>query len=100
MNEEYYANETSLPSDYKSSPDDDPRSSWVTWTFNIDQPEGARLLKECLDAPNVKTAVREFDEELRRRWKYGEEGAQMMTVEQVRGLLYSTLSRYDVNLDE
>ena len=72
----------------------------VTWKFNIEQPEGIRRLRECLDAPDVKGALSEFDNELRRRWKYGEEAAQMMTVEQVRGLLWNTLNRWGVNLDD
>ena len=35
--------------------------SWSTITFNLDDPEGERRLRECLDAPKVKAAVREYE---------------------------------------
>ena len=72
----------------------------ISWHFDIQKPEGERRLRECLDAPDVKGALSEFDNELRRRWKYGEDEAQMMTVEQVRGLLWATLKRWKVDLDD
>ena len=74
--------------------------SVVTWQFYVDDPDGERRLRECLDAPNVKSALWDFDQELRRRWKYGEEGDQLMTVEQVRGLLCKTLAENGINLWE
>ena len=44
---------------------------WSTLTFNMDDPEGERRLRECLDAPEWKSAVREFDNWMRSRIKYG-----------------------------
>ena len=41
--------------------------SWSTITFNLDDPEGERRLRECLDAPKVKAAVRELEEWLKRQ---------------------------------
>ena len=45
-------------------------STTANLTFNLDYPEGERRLRECLDAPNVKSAVREFDQWMRNRIKY------------------------------
>jgi len=43
-----------------------------TLTFNLDDPEGERRLRECLDAPKWKSAVWEFDQWLRGEIKYGD----------------------------
>ena len=45
-----------------------------TLTFNLDYPEGERRLRECLDAPKLKSAVQEFDQWMRARIKYGADG--------------------------
>jgi len=73
---------------------------YATLHFYHDDPDSMRRLRECLDAPNVKSALWDFDQELRRRWKYGEESDQLMTVEQVRGLLCKTLAENGINLWE
>jgi len=72
----------------------------VTWTFYIDDPEGERRLRECLNAPRVRSALWRFDQDLRSRWKYGEDSEQMMTVEQVRELLWEILNENNVDLEE
>ena len=35
--------------------------SVVTWSFYVDDPDGEHRLRECLDAPNVLRAVREYE---------------------------------------
>jgi len=43
-----------------------------TLIFNLDDPDGERRLRECLDAPKWKSAVQEFDQWIRGLVKYGE----------------------------
>ena len=83
-------------------PDDDEKSSpvYATLHFYYDDPDSMKRFELCNQAKDFKDAIRDFDTELRRRWKYGEKGVQMMTVEQARGLLWASLNRYDINLDE
>ena len=38
----------------------DPPAVTATLRFNLDDPEGERRLRECLDAPKVKVAIWEF----------------------------------------
>ena len=47
-------------------------STTAALTFNLDDPEGERRLRECLDAPKWKSALREFDQWLRNRIKYND----------------------------
>jgi len=49
-------------------------TNYVTWNFDMDDPEGERRLRECLDAPKWKGAVQEFDQWMRARIKYGADG--------------------------
>ena len=88
--------------DYEESSNDDEKLSpvYATLHFYHDDPDSMRRYRVCNQAEDALMALREFDNELRRRWKYGEEAAQMMTVEQARGLLWASLNRYDINLDE
>ena len=58
------------PEDFDSGWDDPSVVS--TLEFNLDEPEGERRLRECLDAPKWKSAVREFDQWIRGLVKYGE----------------------------
>jgi len=44
----------------------DHPGSIVTWTFYIDDPEGERRLRECLDAPKVLRAVEDFERKIHR----------------------------------
>lgn len=37
----------------------------VTWAFYIEEADGERRLRECLDAPNVLRAVEDFERWLR-----------------------------------
>ena len=85
---------------YTESSIDDKKSSQVYGAlyFYYDDPDSMKRFELCNQAEAFKDAIRSFDDELRRRWKYGEEAAQMMTVEQVRGLLFATLNRYDLYL--
>ena len=50
--------------------------SWSTITFNLDDPEGERRMRECLDAPKWKSAVWEFDDWMKRQIKHGAVGYQ------------------------
>ena len=47
-------------------------STTAVLTFNLEDPESERRLRECLDAPKWKSAVREFDQWIRGLVKYGE----------------------------
>ena len=60
-----------------------------TLTFNLDDPEGERRLRECLDAPNVSGCVREFEEWLRRVIDYGESAS----LEDVRDEFFAIFNR-------
>lgn len=63
--------EFEVPSLVLDAPDE-PESVYATLHFNLEQSEGERRLRECLDAPNVKAAVSAFVEWLRRRADAGE----------------------------
>ena len=100
---EFYANETTYIDDIELSIDDkadEDERVYATLHFYHDDPDSKRRFKECNQAADVLCALMEFDEDLRRRWKYGDDGVQMMTVEQVRGLLFATLNRYDIPLGD
>ena len=56
-----------------------------TLAFNLDDPEGERRLRECLDAPKWKSAVWEFDNWLRNQIKHSDHAqAWIDALEQVR----------------
>ncbi|RKZ05684.1 hypothetical protein DRQ25_15620 [Candidatus Fermentibacteria bacterium] len=80
--------------------DDDMEPVYATLHFYYDNPESMRRFRACNQALDMRDALRDFDNELRRRWKYGEEGEQVMLVEQVRGLLWGTLKRHGVHLND
>jgi ATP sulfurylase len=68
--------------------------------FYYDDPDSMRRFRECNQAADVKLALWAFDTELRRRWKYGKESEQGMTVAEVRSLLWETLNERGINLDD
>ena len=72
----------------------------VSLHFYYDNPSSMRRYRECNQAADVKLALWEFDQELRRRYKYGEEGEQMMLVDQVRGMLWKMLHDHGIDLDD
>ena len=51
-----------------------------TLTFNLDDPDGERRLRECLDAPKWKSAVQEFDQALRNDIKYHGAGKDVQRI--------------------
>ena len=55
-------------------------TNYVTWNFDMDDPEGERRLRECLDAPKWKSAVQEFDQWLRSEIKYHGAGEDAQTI--------------------
>ena len=57
----------------------------ATLHFNLETYEGERRLKECIDAPVVKSVMTEFDNWLRSLVKYG--GVEQITVDAVRAQL-------------
>jgi len=69
--------------------------SIVTWTFYIDEPEGERKLRQCLDAPDVLLAVRDFE-----RWLQNsiDSGWREVPLESVRDRLFSCFLDNDVTV--
>ena len=101
--DDYCATENTCPDQWPDGilrPPDDMEPVYATLHFYYDNPESMRRFRACNQAEDVRSAIREYDNELRRRWKYGDRGVQMMTVEQARGLLWASLKRYGVNLDD
>lgn len=56
--------------EYGSHPNIDCSPCRATICFDMEDPEGERRLRECLDAPKLKAAVWEFDQWIRNRIKY------------------------------
>lgn len=73
---------------------------YATLHFYYDDPDSMRRMRECMDAPKVKAALWSFDQNLRNRWKYGDEDKQTMSIEEVRDLLYCILGDHFVDLDD
>ena len=54
-----------------------PPSTTATLTFSLDDPEGERRLRECLDAPRWKMAVWECFNWLHNEYKYGKDEREL-----------------------
>ena len=68
--------------------------SIVTWTFYIEDLEGERRLRECLDAPNVLLAVEEFE-----RWlKLIGESNESYSVDSIREMLFECFNNNGVTV--
>lgn len=64
-----------------------------TMHFNLNDPEGERRLRECLDAPRVIAAVQEFDNWLRDQIKHHDQ-----PLDAVRSKLYAVFERRAVTI--
>ena len=76
---------------------DDP-SVVSTLEFNLDEPEGERRLRECLDAPNVKLAVWEFDRWMRNRIKYNPDSETDPLYISEEGIVWLETAREQLNM--
>ena len=89
--------------DYKppSSDDDLPSTTpvYAILHFDLEEPEGERRLRECLDAPNVKSALRELDQWLRGQIKHTDR-EDVDTLQEARDRLWVALGDHGVNLDD
>ena len=63
-------------------------SGYVTWRFNLDDPEGERRLRECLDAPKWKSAVWEFDQWLRNEIRHHDAGEDAETIREYLHIVF------------
>ena len=61
---------TDCPPDNQRETDYEP--VYATLHFYYNDPDSMRRMRECLDAPKWKSAVREFDQWIRGLVKYGE----------------------------
>ncbi len=78
---------------------DDERVSAML-CFYFDDPDSMRRYRVCNQAEEMLLAIRSFDDNLRSVWKYGSDEDQLMTVEEVRNMLWEMLNQYDVGLGE
>jgi len=87
--------------DNQRETDNDPVSqdniSWSTITFNLDDPEGERRLRECLDAPKWKSAVWEFDNWMRNEIKHYGAGPDF---EKIRAHLHTVFGEHGIDIWE
>ena len=90
------------PPDNQRETDNDPVSQdnilWSTITFNLDEPEGERRLRECLDAPRVKSAVLEFDRWMRNRIKYNPDSETDPLYISEDGIAWLEIARDQLNM--
>ena len=85
---------SSIGIDLPSSP-----AAYVTYTFDLENPEGERRLRECLDAPKVKSALWEFDQWLRNQLKhYDRDDAEGLQA--ARDALWTVFTEHGVDLDD
>ena len=71
-------------------------STTATLAFNLDEPEGERRLRECLDAPKWKYAVWEFE-----RWiRYLVDSDTSVTADIVRDELFRIFSEHGIDIWE
>ena len=98
--DDYCATETPhLDCEVSSNDDELPPAALDTIHFNLDTQEGKRRLRECLDAPNVKEALCEFDRWLRNQVKHTDR-EDVETLQEVRDRLWVELGSHGVNLDD
>jgi len=69
-----------------------------TLTFNLDDPEGERRLRECLDAPKWKSAVQEFDQWMRNRLKYNPDSETDPLYISEEGIVWLEIAREQLNM--
>jgi len=70
----------------------------VTLAFNLDNPEGERRLRECLDAPRVKSAVWDFDRWMRNRIKYNPDSETDPLYISEDGIAWLEIARDQLNM--
>ena len=75
-------------------------TNYVTWNFDMDDPEGERRLRECLDAPKWKSAAQEFDQWMRARIKYGADGtgADDLVYRATRSHLHTIFGEHGIDI--
>lgn len=64
-----------MPVDHDELSSDNINDAYGSLHFNLDTDEGNRLLRECLDAPKVMSAIDEYARWLRNKVKYGDDDA-------------------------
>ena len=74
----------------------DHPGSIVTWAFYIDDPEGERRLRECLDAPKVLQAVVDFERWLRGVAETNSMEEKREALETARDVLFKCFTDNDV----
>ena len=84
------------PEDFDSGWDDPSVVS--TREFNLDDPEGERRLRECLDAPKWKSAVQEFDQWMRNRLKYNPDSETDPLYISEEGIVWLEIAREQLNM--
>jgi len=72
-------------------------TNYITWHFNLDDPEGERRLRECLDAPKWKSAVWEFDQWMRNEIKHCGAGPDF---EKTRAHLHTVFGEHGIDIWE
>ena len=77
--------------------DESAPSTTAALTFNLDDPEGERRLRECLDAPKWKSAVWEFDQWIRGLVKYGD---VTVNEESIRERFHAIFSEHGIDIWE
>jgi hypothetical protein len=81
--------------------DDEKSSVYATLHFDLDNPEGERRLRECLDAPRVKLVLWHLNEWLRSEVKYQELSDDVVdTLNVVRSEIIDLCDEYNVNLED
>ena len=73
-------------------------TNYVTWNFDMDDPEGERRLRECLDAPKWKSAVQEFDQWMRNRLKYNPDSETDPLYISEEGIVWLEIAREQLNM--
>ena len=76
-------------------------STTAALTFNLDDPEGERRLRECLDAPKWKCAVWEYERFLRGVIDATDESlADLMCFESARDKLFDIFGEHSIDIWE
>ena len=90
--------------DYISLSNDDISNDYepvyATLHFYYDDPESMRRFKLCNQAGDMALAIWSLDNDLRNKWKHGKASDQMMTIVQVRAMLWDNLDSYGIDLGE
>ena len=67
-------------------------------TFDLDEPQDRLAHRRCINATNAYLVLHNFSEDLRNLEKHS--GQRVIGIDEIRDIFYSTLEKYDINLND